>query len=729
MLPDRVEPATHRRIRGRVARFRPQVLQAAQLLAGLALVACGGGTAASQQARTSDCPRAARPLIVEPLSLDRGSGDELATPAVAGTRRIPFWPDAVPSVLQKRVDGAYVLGAVRALGRYHRVQGSPGFRAVAEWLRGELTGAGLADASVEHLPLDGKTSYAHFKSYLGWNPVAGRLQELAPGRHVLAEFPDQPVALADYSQDADVTANLVDVGRGIDAGAYEGKDVRDRFVLADGDVALVHRFAVEERGATGIVSDAPNQRTAWSGLDPELVRWGHLSPYKTANRFAFMISPRTADTLRKELAHGAVRLTAHVRARMVPATLDIVSATIAGTDTTAGEIVLTAHLCHEQAGANDNASGSAALLGVARALRAAMAAGELPAPRRTIRFLWLPEISGSQAWLVSHPDVAGRLRAGVHLDMVGGRPELTHAALHLSRTAASLPHIVNEIAGAWVADVARASTVFAETGEGDGLVWPPGGRDALVTDLRRLELGSDHEVFEAFGVPMVYFHDWPDVTIHSNKDVPDNLDATKLGRVAYMAAGIAWTLAALPEAEAARLPALEREATGERLAVARHTALTGGWSADDARLAEREAVAVGEAELGSVAAMWPGTAAEVRRASAGLARWLPPRSATRVPASQDARVPERTAAVRGPLEVYYYNHMTAVLGDAASAPTALGRRSDVLAYEALNLVDGTRSVGEVRDLLTGRYEVVPLAEVSEWLDLLAKAGVIRFRAP
>src|SRR5512144_2068309 len=119
----------------------------------------------------------------------------VATPAVAETRRIPFWPDAVPAAIQKHVDGAYVLGAVRALGRYHRVQGSPGFVAATEWLVGELTGAGLADAKVEHLPADGKTSYAQFKSYLGWNPAAGRLEELAPVRHVVAEFASDPVAL------------------------------------------------------------------------------------------------------------------------------------------------------------------------------------------------------------------------------------------------------------------------------------------------------------------------------------------------------------------------------------------------------------------------------------------------------------------------------------------------------------------------------------------------------
>ena len=54
---------------------------------------------------------------------------------------------------------------------------------------------------------------------------------------------------------------------------------------------------------------------------------------------------------------------------------------------------------------------------------------------------------------------------------------------------------------------------------------------------------------------MVYFHDYPDVTIHTQKDQPENLDATKLGRVAYIGAGTVWTLAALPDSEAGRVQA------------------------------------------------------------------------------------------------------------------------------------------------------------------------------
>lgn len=46
----------------------------------------------------------------------------------------------------------------------------------------------------------------------------------------------------------------------------------------------------------------------------------------------------------------------------------------------------------------------------------------------------------------------------------------------------------------------------------------------------------------------------------------------------------------------------------------------------------------------------------------------------------------------------------------------------------MNLIDGKRTVSEIRDLLSGRYAPVPLAEVTEWIDLLARAGVVRLRA-
>ena len=652
----------------------------------------------------------------------------VAGAAAAEDRAIPFWPDAVPAAIHAEVNGGEALETVRALGRFHRVQGSPGYLAAAEYLKAKLVAAGLADAAIERFPADGKTRYAHFRSYSGWTPLRARLEEVSPRAGLVTSFPELPVALADYSQDASVSAELVDVGRGTDPGDYAGKTVAGRIVLSDGPLPAVHRLACEERNAAGFLSAFPNQTTAWSGDDRDLVRWGHLSPYRLDNRFAFMVSKRQAEDFRARLAAGErIVLRATVEAKMNPATFDVVNTTIPGSDRSAGEVVLTAHLCHESAGANDNASGSAVLFEIARALRSGIARGTLAPPKRTIRFLWLPEIAGSQAWLVRHREMARNIVAGIHLDMVGGLLSTTRGTLHVSRSAESLPHAVNDVAEAFLREVLAASARYAERGgdAGSGFVWPPGSREALLADLRGVELGSDHEVFEdsSFSVPMVYFHDWPDVTIHTNKDLPENLDATKLGRVAYMSAGIAWTLAALPDTEAPRLLALVAANAEARIARA-------GFSPDrsprDAALLRRETVEESVAAVRSVALMWPSldpVAHETARGIHGLAPEISPESAG------DRRVPTRSAEIVGPLGVYYFDYLEQQLGEGAAARIALAKRDggDVLGWEAFNLADGRRSVSEIRDVLTGRYAPVPVSEVSEYFDLLARAKAVSFK--
>ena len=658
-------------------------------------------------------------LMVAALATTAAAADPIAAPP---ERAIPFWPDTVPDAIHAEVDGVAVLATVRELARYHRVQGSPGFAAAAELMKRKAEAAGLSDVAIERFPADGKTKYAHFLSHVGWDPKSAVLEEVSPPFRVIASFPDLPVALADYSQDADVTAGLVDVGAGTKASDYEGKDVRGKLVLADGDLAKVHRLACEERGAAGFLSAYPNQKTPWSGDDRDLIRWGHLSPYQLQNRFAFMVSARQAADFRARLAAGEkIVLHARVAAKMVPATYDVVVATIRGTDPSAGEVVVTAHLCHESAGANDNASGSSAILEVGRALEAAIRRGALPRPSRTIRFLWLPEITGSQAYLSRHPELVAGFVAGVHMDMVGGLLATTKGTFHLSRTAETLPHVVNPIAEAWFDRVVGASRRYAE-GRGDawaGFVWPPGSRESFLGDVRALEMGSDHEVFQAagFGVPMVYFHDYPDVTIHTQKDLPENLDETKLGRVAFMGAGTVWTLAALPPEEAPRLLALTRSSVEQR--VLARTAAPG----PDPALAQREAIAAGIATLRSLARLAPSVASDVEKDVAHLSAAMPP-----APPPSDRRVPRRNPAIVGPLDVYYYDYFADIPGADLSRTALAGREDgDVLAYEAFNLADGTRTVSEIRDVLSGRYAPVPVSAVAEYFERLARAGAVTFR--
>jgi len=84
---------------------------------------------------------------------------------------------------------------------------------------------------------------------------------------------------------------------------------------------------------------------------------------------------------------------------------------------------------------------------VARTLRKLIDEKHIPPPRRTIRFVWPPEIEGTMALLNGKPELASHIKAAIHLDMVGGGPE-TKTIFHVTRGPASLPSFDYDIAAA-----------------------------------------------------------------------------------------------------------------------------------------------------------------------------------------------------------------------------------------------------------------------------------------
>ena len=101
-----------------------------------------------------------------------------------------------------------------------------------------------------------------------------------------------------------------------------------------------------------------------------------------------------------------------------------------------------------RASANDNASGVGVALEAARTLQRLIAAGQLPQPRRSIRILLIPEMTGTYAYLASHEDHIDKMLAGINLDMVGEKQELCQGPL-----VAEYPP---EASGSFVGDLAAA---------------------------------------------------------------------------------------------------------------------------------------------------------------------------------------------------------------------------------------------------------------------------------
>jgi len=490
--------------------------------------------------------------------------------AAAAMAALPL-PDAQVAALANEVNGEIAKRNLESVVQFHRQRGSRGFHAAAERIADRAKAYGLSEVEILRFPADGKIFYGTQRSRRGWDAEKAELGEVRDGIETLvASYAAMPVALAQDSESADLVAELVDVGNGDQEADYAGKDVKGRIVLIARQPESAQPLAIARYGAVGMVSYAQNQATAWSGDDQQQVRWGHLDSFSPHKTFAFMVSQGAGRAFKARLAAGeTIRLHAVVEAGQHASHYEIVTAVIPGADGTLKdeEIAFSCHLDHQHPGANDNASGCVGILEAARTLQALIARGKLERPARTIRFLWPPEIEGTTTLLNARPDLARRIKAVIHMDMIGGGPR-TQAVFHVTRGPASLPSPVHDVAWAFASWVNAQTYRYAATGKSEyPMIAASGGKEPLRAEDTPFSMGSDNDVYQdaSFGIPAIYFNDWPDRYIHTNLDRAENIDATKLQRVAFIGAASGYTLArdgVPPSTPPAAAPGPEGEGDG-----------------------------------------------------------------------------------------------------------------------------------------------------------------------
>jgi hypothetical protein len=91
----------------------------------------------------------------------------------------------------------------------------------------------------------------------------------------------------------------------------------------------------------------------------------------------------------------------------------------------------------------------------------------------------------------------------------------------------------------------------------------------------------------------------------------------------------------------------------------------------------------------------------------------------------------RSGEPKGPMGGFGYDYFQDHIAQKGIAAPALLQRTGLwgggaeYAYEALNLVDGRRTVREIRDALAAIYGPVPLPEVAEYLGDLETIGILQ----
>jgi hypothetical protein len=669
-------------------------------------------------------------IVLLAVAVAVGGGSALAQ------QRTPLLPEKDVAGLANELSGEAAKRNLEGLARLHRQRGSAGFHAAAELVAERARAYGLSDVAILQFPADGKIFYGTQRSRPGWDAEVGELWEVTAGsarsasvgvnEKKIASYAAMPIVLAEDSESADVTADLVDVGDGTKEADYAGKNVKGKIVLVVAQPGAVQDLAVGKFGAAGIVSYAQNQKTAWWGEDENLIRWGHLETFSPNKTFGFMLSLKTARGMRERLAHGeTIRLHAVVKAAQHASNYEVVTATIPGADTKLKEeeIAFSCHLDHQRPGANDNASGCVTILEVARTLQKLIAEGKLARPARTIRFIWPPEIEGTLALLNGKPEFARRIRAVVHMDMVGGGPA-TKAVFHVTRGPRSLPSFVHDVTWTFAEFVNEESYKFAATGSADyPLVALEGGAEPLQAQFSAYTMGSDHDVYQdsSFGIPAIYLNDWPDRYIHTNFDSAANVDPTKLKRAAFIGAASAYFLATLGKQEVWLRTAILQ---GNELRKSQADSRVWKLGFDDVCIDYDERIAYEKAAADSTKKFTAQSLAGILT-EAGVGCERPP---GRVP--ERAELYRRKAEPKGPLAVFGYDYFTEHAKAAGLAtPKLLSYEGlwgggEEYAYEVPNFADGKRNAQAIRDAVSAEYGPVPLEMVTEYLQALEKIGIV-----
>lgn len=478
----------------------------------------------------------------------------------ASAQTTSFLTDEEIRLLSNEISGDRAFEHIRWLSHWHRDSGMEGFFKAADYVMQTAKEAGLEDVKFVEQTFQGANYTARSAELWMVEPVLVKL----------ADIGDQAVYLADNSRSADLSAELVWIGNG-SAAAVKDIDVTGKIVLTNGNPGAAAANAVYAKGALGIVAfptsegknpmDFPDQ-IAWSSI-------GQRVPEGKQGTFAFILPPRKGEMLKKILETtnlqdffgsgkrtkgGRVVLKAKVETEFgkSPGRTGFVEGWIRGTKYHDQQIIVTAHLQEEKSSANDDGSGCANILEIARAYNKLIKEGKIQRPLRDIRFWWSDEISSEYRYFQDHPEDIKNFLANLHQDMVGANQAMGSRVQHLILAPHSRTSYLDALFESVGTFVIQTNNAFLAASRQGGLPRPHtrpiystrGSRQGYNARFVPWFGSSDHLTFleGIIGVPAVAMINWDDDYIHSSDDDLDKIDQTQLRRNAFIIGSMAYAL-------------------------------------------------------------------------------------------------------------------------------------------------------------------------------------------
>jgi hypothetical protein len=606
---------------------------------------------------------------------------------------------------------------------------------------------GYDDSAIIELPTTAKTT---------WDAEQAELWLVEPLKKKLYDLKDIPATLCQGSVSTDTTAELIDVGPGYSEAFYQGKEVKDKIVLVYGSPERARQLAVEKFGAKGIIACTSSHPE----FDRDQLGWNSIRVgEKDKPAFAFMVSERTYYDLKQMLDRKTkVKIRAVVKSQMVPYREEMAMGWIKGTDKAEQELVLTGHLFEglSKQGANDDASGCVAILEAGRVIKKLVADGKIPPPKRSIRFLFVPEISGTMAYIKKYPEVAKKFYANLNEDMVGEALVKNLSAFRLETSPYSLPSYLNDVVASFVEWMGASQRISQDTGwKYYEVLSPAGSRDPFYYTIDRFSGGSDHIVFVdgSVRVPAVMFICWPDMWYHTSGDLPDKSDSTQLKRVVTLTVASAIFLSNAGPKEASlmlnEIATRSQKRLGQEKGRAEALIMSAGKNQTNARKEavnilnqafDREKEALnstrffGQADQEFLALL----KAKLLALNEMKEVWLKELETTYQTACAQEKVkPEkltltadelrlsRVIPVRKPLPSE--TEPWAVMMKLREMNLQISPYIIQAEFELRNFINGQRSILEIRNAASAEYNPLPLLDVEKYFQALEKAGMVELK--
>ncbi len=452
----------------------------------------------------------------------------------------------VIQILKQEISQERLADTLAMVCRHHRIQTTQGYRqAACDCI--SLLSRYQIDARLCTYEMKEKTYAGSYRLFPQWNCADGWCRVIEPAQLKLADYREDPIQVITQSLPCDyrnTPLEIVDMDRGSEESSYADVDLKGKLLFAHEQVKK-YRWAFK-KGAVGILCDYLNETDYFrSPLDlPDARNYtGFWWDYDREERrgFGFVLSHRLSlqlkelCTLQKERYAQSLcdspypKALAYVDAVIEPGEIEVVEATLAGKSEET--LLITAHLCHPYASANDNASGVSGALETLIALKRAIDAGRLAPLEKTLRVLLIPEFTGTYCY-INEQDMSACI-AGINLDMIGAKQEGLTGPITLTHLPYAAPSIIGELASLLLEEIKRE---------------PHCREDILLQHVLTKEeefvLGSDHFILSdpQVGVPTLMLGQMPDLCYHTSADTLQRMDRTVLKYSTLLAASLLYLL-------------------------------------------------------------------------------------------------------------------------------------------------------------------------------------------